>query len=610
METKMFCYQCQETAGNKGCTINGVCGKTNVTSNLQDLLVFATKALSEVLRAARKEGIKISKEINHLVSENLFITITNANFDDEAIKNSIDNTFKVKKEIISQLKDTSSLSESAKYETVRENYDEAAKTVGFLSIENEDIRSLKALITFGLKGLAAYLHHANVLLAENEDIDIFLQSALADTLSDKSVDELIALTLETGKYGVDAMALLDGANTKAYGNPEITEVNIGVRKNPAILISGHDLRDLEMLLKQTEGTGVDVYTHSEMLPAHYYPAFKKYSHFAGNYGTAWYNQKEDFENFNGPVLLTTNCLVPPKESYKARVYTTGAVGFAGCTHIPGKIGEEKDFSIIIEHAKKCESPKEIETGKIIGGFAHNQVLALADKVVEAVKSGAVKKFVVMAGCDGRQKSRSYYTEFAEKLPKDTIILTAGCAKYRYNKLNLGNIGGIPRVLDAGQCNDSYSLALIALKLKEVFNLDDINKLPIIYNIAWYEQKAAIVLLALLHLGVKNIHLGPTLPAFLSPNVTKVLVENFGIGGISSVDEDMKMFFGDSAESNGKITKDMIISEILKASPAAEAVFKEMGMMCLGCPASQAESLQDACDVHNVSVDEVLNKLNK
>ena len=610
METKMFCYQCQETAGNKGCTINGVCGKTNVTSNLQDLLVFATKALSEVLRAARKEGIKISKEINHLVSENLFITITNANFDDEAIKNSIDNTFKVKKEIISQLKDTSSLSESAKYETVRENYDEAAKTVGFLSIENEDIRSLKALITFGLKGLAAYLHHANVLLAENEDIDIFLQSALADTLSDKSVDELIALTLETGKYGVDAMALLDGANTKAYGNPEITEVNIGVRKNPAILISGHDLRDLEMLLKQTEGTGVDVYTHSEMLPAHYYPAFKKYSHFAGNYGTAWYNQKEDFENFNGPVLLTTNCLVPPKESYKARVYTTGAVGFAGCTHIPGKIGEEKDFSIIIEHAKKCESPKEIETGKIVGGFAHNQVLALADKVVEAVKSGAVKKFVVMAGCDGRQKSRSYYTEFAEKLPKDTIILTAGCAKYRYNKLNLGNIGGIPRVLDAGQCNDSYSLALIALKLKEVFNLDDINKLPIIYNIAWYEQKAAIVLLALLHLGVKNIHLGPTLPAFLSPNVTKVLVENFGIGGISSVDEDMKMFFGDDAESNGKITKDMIISDILKASPAAEAVFKEMGMMCLGCPASQAESLQDACDVHNVSVDEVLSKLNK
>lgn len=551
METKMFCYQCQETAGNKGCTINGVCGKTNVTSNLQDLLVFSTKALAEVLRAARKEGIKISKEINHLVSENLFITITNANFDDEAIKNSIDNTFKVKKAIISQLKDTSLLSESAKYEIIRENYDEASKTAGFLAIENEDIRSLKALITFGLKGLAAYLHHANVLLAENEDIDVFLQSALADTLNDKTVDELIALTLETGKYGVAVMALLDEANTKAYGNPEITEVNIGVRKNPAILISGHDLRDLEMLLKQTEGTGVDVYTHSEMLPAHYYPAFKKYSHFAGNYGSAWHNQKEDFENFNGCVLLTTNCLVPPKESYKERVYTTGAVGFAGCKHIAGKIGEEKDFSIIIEHAKKCDSPKEIETGKIIGGFAHNQVLALADKVVEAINCGAVKKFVVMAGCDGRQKSRSYYTEFAEQLPQDTIILTAGCAKYRYNKLNLGSIGGIPRVLDAGQCNDSYSLAVIALKLKEVFNLDDINKLPIIYNIAWYEQKAAIVLLALLHLGVKNIHLGPTLPAFLSPNVTKVLVENFGIGGISSVDEDIKMFFGEDIKKKVK-----------------------------------------------------------
>lgn len=610
METKMFCYQCQETAGNKGCTINGVCGKTNVTSNLQDLLVFVTKALAEVLRTARKEGIKVSKEINHLISENLFITITNANFDDEAIKDSIEETFKIKKEMIAKLKDSSSLSEAAKYDVPRKDYEEAAKTVGFLAIENEDIRSLKALITFGLKGLAAYLHHANMLLVENEDIDIFLQSALADTLCDKTVDELIALTLETGKYGVDTMALLDGANTKAYGNPEITEVDLGVRGNPAILISGHDLKDLEMLLEQTEGTGVDVYTHSEMLPAHYYPAFKKYSHFAGNYGTAWWNQKEDFENFNGPVLLTTNCLVPPKESYKDRVYTTGAVGFTGCKHIPGKIGEKKDFSPIIEHAKKCASPKEIETGKIVGGFAHHQVLALADKVVDAVKSGAVKKFVVMAGCDGRQKSRSYYTEFAEQLPDDTIILTAGCAKYRYNKLNLGNIGGIPRVLDAGQCNDSYSLAVIALKLKEVFNLDDINKLPIIYNIAWYEQKAAIVLLALLYLGVKNIHLGPTLPAFLSPNVAKVLIENFGIGGISSVDEDMKMFFGDDVKKKLKITKDMIISDILKQNKQAENVFKEMGMMCLGCPASQAESLKDACVVHNISVDEVLDKLNK
>lgn len=610
MATKMFCYQCQETAASKACTMNGVCGKNNLTANLQDLLVFATKSLSEVLRRARQEGIKISKEINHLISQNLFITITNANFDDEAIKNNIEETFKIKKKIFSQLKDISNLSESASYEVDRANYEEASKKVGFLSIENENIRSLKALITFGLKGLAAYLKHANTLLEENEDIDIFLQSALADTLNaNKSVDELLALTLETGKYGVDVMALLDSANTKHYGNPEITQVNIGVRKNPAILISGHDLKDLEMLLEQTEGTGIDVYTHSEMLPAHYYPAFKKYSHFIGNYGTAWWNQKEDFENFNGPILLTTNCLVPPKESYKDRVYTTGAVGFAGCTHIAGKIGEKKDFSNIIEHAKKCDSPKEIETGAIIGGFAHNQVLLLADKVVDAVKNGAVKKFVVMAGCDGRQKSRSYYTEFAKQLPEDTIILTAGCAKYRYNKLNLGNIGGIPRVLDAGQCNDSYSLVVIALKLKEVFGLDDVNELPIIYNIAWYEQKAAIVLLALLYLGVKNIHLGPTLPAFLSPDITKVLIDNFGIGGISSVEEDIKMFFGEDIKTTELITKNMIISDILKKQPNAEKIFQEMGMMCLGCPASQSESLQDACDVHNIPVDKVLEELN-
>ncbi len=610
MENKMFCYQCQETAGNTGCAISGVCGKKDVTSNLQDLLVFVTKALSEVLRAARKEDIQISKEINHLVTKNLFITITNANFDDDAIKDSIEKTLNVKAEIISKLQNPSILSESAKYNVAKDDYEEASTSVGFLSIENEDIRSLKALITFGLKGLAAYLHHANVLLAENEAVDIFLQSALADTLMDKSVDELIALTLETGKYGVDAMALLDGANTSAYGNPEISEVNLGVRNNPGILVSGHDLKDLEMLLKQTEGTGVDVYTHSEMLPAHYYPAFKKYSHFAGNYGSAWWNQKEDFENFNGPVLLTTNCLVPPKASYKDRVYTTGAVGFSGCKHIPGEIGEEKDFSPLIEHAKKCESPKEIETGTIVGGFAHNQVLALADKVVDAVKSGAVKKFVVMAGCDGRQKSRSYYTDFAKELPNDTIILTAGCAKYRYNKLPLGDIGGIPRVLDAGQCNDSYSLAVIALKLKEVFGLEDVNDLPIIYNIAWYEQKAAIVLLALLHLGVKNIHLGPTLPAFLSPNVAKVLVDTFGISGISTVEEDMKLFFGDNVKKSALLTKDMIVSDIIKNNPHAESVFKDLGMMCLGCPASLSESLENACEVHNLPVDEVLEKLNQ
>ncbi len=610
METQMFCYQCQETAGNKGCTINGVCGKNNITSNLQDLLVFVTKSLSAVLRQARKEGIAISKEINHMVSENLFITITNANFDDEAIKNAIEDTLKVKADMLSKLKDTSSLDDVIKTNYERADYDEVAIHTSFLTIENEDIRSLNALITFGLKGLAAYLKHANTLLAENESIDIFLQSALADTLDkSKTVDELIALTLETGKFGVDTMALLDGANTSNYGNPEITQVNLGVRNNPAILVSGHDLKDLEMLLEQTEGTGVDIYTHSEMLPAHYYPAFKKYSHFVGNYGSAWWNQKEDFETFNGPILLTTNCLVPPKASYKDRIYTTGAVGFEGCAYIEGKIGEKKDFSKIIEHAKKCPSPKEIETGTIVGGFAHNQVISLADKVVDALKQGAVKKFVVMAGCDGRHKSRSYYTEFAENLPEDTIILTAGCAKYRYNKLQLGDIGGIPRVLDAGQCNDSYSLAVIALKLKEVFGLDDINDLPIIYNIAWYEQKAAIVLLALLHLGVKNIHLGPTLPAFLSPNVVKVLVDNFGIAGITTVDDDIQLFFGENVKKKS-INKNMIISDILKNNPQAENVFKEMGMMCLGCPASQAESLKDACEVHNLSVDDVLNKLNQ
>ena len=422
--------------------------------------------------------------------------------------------------------------------------DEKSTKVGVLATKNEDIRSLRELIIYGLKGMSAYMKHANALGYDNEDINAFMQSTLAKTLNDNlTVQELVELTLETGKVGVDAMALLDSANTGTYGHPEITKVNIGVRNNPGILISGHDLKDLELLLKQTEGTGVDVYTHSEMLPAHYYPAFKKYSHFAGNYGNAWWKQKEEFESFNGPILMTTNCIVPPKDSYKDRIYTTGAAGFEGCTHITGNSEDDKDFSVIIEHAKKCAAPKEIETGEIIGGFAHNQVFALADKVVDAVKSGAIKKFFVMAGCDGRAKSREYYTEFAKALPKDTVILTAGCAKYKYNKLPLGDINGIPRVLDAGQCNDSYSLALIALKLKEVFELEDINELPIAFNIAWYEQKAVIVLLSLLYLGVKNIHLGPTLPAFLSPNVAKVLVDNFGIGGITNVEDDLKMFLG-------------------------------------------------------------------
>ena len=542
MEQKMFCFQCQETAGCKGCTMSGVCGKKPDVAAMQDLLVYVTKGISAVTTALRQEGKQVSAEINHLITLNLFTTITNANFDKESIEARIRATLTEKDVLLAQIADPFGLPEAAKWNGSG-NWEEKAATVGVLSTENEDIRSLRELITYGLKGLSAYSKHANVLLKDDEEVDAFLQRALAATLDDNlSVEELIALTMETGKHGVSGMALLDKANTEAYGNPEITKVNIGVGTNPGILVSGHDLRDLEMLLEQTQGTGVDVYTHSEMLPAHYYPAFKKYPNFIGNYGNAWWKQKEEFESFNGPILMTTNCIVPPKDSYKDRLYTTGAAGYPGCTHIPGEIGEQKDFSVIIEHAKRCAAPTEIETGELIGGFAHAQVLALADQVVDAVKSGAIKKFVVMAGCDGRAKSREYYTEFAKALPKDAVILTAGCAKYKYNKLPLGDINGIPRVLDAGQCNDSYSLAVIALKLKAVFGLDDINDLPIAYNIAWYEQKAVIVLLALLYLGVKNIHLGPTLPAFLSPNVAKVLVENFGIAGISTVEEDLKFFF--------------------------------------------------------------------
>ena len=543
MEQKMFCYQCQETAGCEGCTMSGVCGKKPDVAAMQDLLVYVTKGISAVTTALRQEGKQVSAEINHLITLNLFTTITNANFDKESIEARIRATLTEKDVLLAQIADPSGLPEAAKWNGSG-NWEEKAGTVGVLSTENEDIRSLRELITYGLKGLSAYSKHANVLLKDDEEVDAFLQRALAATLDDNlSVEELIALTMETGKHGVSGMALLDKANTEAYGNPEITKVNIGVGTNPGILVSGHDLRDLEMLLEQTQGTGVDVYTHSEMLPAHYYPAFKKYPNFIGNYGNAWWKQKEEFESFNGPILMTTNCIVPPKDSYKDRLYTTGAAGYPGCTHIPGEIGAQKEFSVIIEHAKRCAAPTEIETGELIGGFAHAQVLALADQVVDAVKSGAIKKFVVMAGCDGRAKSREYYTEFAKALPKDAVILTAGCAKYKYNKLPLGDINGIPRVLDAGQCNDSYSLAVIALKLKEVFDLDDINDLPIAYNIAWYEQKAVIVLLALLSLGVKNIHLGPTLPAFLSPNIAKILVDNFGISGIGTVEEDLKNLIG-------------------------------------------------------------------
>ena len=544
MENKMFCFQCQETAGCKGCTICGVCGKKPEVAAMQDLLVFATKGLSAVTTRLRAEGKAVSAEVNHLVTVNLFITITNANFDREAIVRAIVHTLEVKRGLLAQLTNASALPEAATWDAPQAEFDAKASTVGVLSTANEDIRSLRELIVYGLKGLAAYSKHANALLQDDAEIDAFIQSALAKTLDD-SLDAaaLTALALETGKFGVQGMALLDKANTTAYGNPEITEVELGVRNRPGILISGHDLRDLEMLLEQSAGQGIDIYTHSEMLPAHYYPAFKKYPHFAGNYGNAWWKQKEEFEKFHGPILMTTNCVVPPAESYKGRLWTTGAVGVSGCSHIDGEYGAVKDFSGIIAQAKGCQPPEQLETGKLVGGFAHEQVFALADKVVAAVKSGAIRKFVVMAGCDGRMKSREYYTEFAAKLPKDVVILTAGCAKYKYNKLPLGDIGGIPRVLDAGQCNDSYSLALIALKLKEVFGLDDINKLPIAFNIAWYEQKAVIVLLALLHLGVKNIHLGPTLPAFLSPNVAKVLVENFGIAGIGTVDDDIRLLIG-------------------------------------------------------------------
>ena len=543
-ENKMFCFQCQETAGCSGCTVSGVCGKKPDVAAMQDLLVYVTKGFSAVTTKLRSERKEIEDYVNEMIIVNLFTTITNANFDKDSIIERIKNTLEKKEELLQKVTDTENLPEAALWNGTEAEYEEKASKVGILSTENEDIRSLRELITYGLKGLAAYAKHAAALAHTDVEIDAFLQRALAATLDDSlSADELTALTLETGDYGVKVMELLDKANTETYGNPEITKVNIGVGKNPGILVSGHDLRDLEMLLEQTQGTGVDVYTHSEMLPAHYYPAFKKYPNFIGNYGNAWWKQKEEFESFRGPILMTTNCIVPPKDSYKKRMYTTGAASYPGCIHIPGGVGEEKDFSAIIEQAKKCPAPEEIEHGEIVGGFAHAQVLALADKIVEAVKSGAIRKFVVMAGCDGRAKSRNYYTDFAKGLPKDTVILTAGCAKYKYNKLDLGDIGGIPRVLDAGQCNDSYSLAVIALKLKEVFELNDINELPIVYNIAWYEQKAVIVLLALLSLGVKNIHLGPTLPAFLSPNVAKILVDNFGISGIGTVEEDLKNLIG-------------------------------------------------------------------
>lgn len=539
----MYCYQCQETAKNEGCTKLGVCGKTPEVANMQDLLIYVTKGLSAITTQLRKEGKNVPKDVNHLITLNLFTTITNANFDFEKIVDRIVITLECRRKLIDEIRDKSGLPEAAFWDEGASSYIEKSLEVGVLDTEDEDIRSLRELITYGLKGLSAYSKHANVLIKDDEEIDEFLQEALAKILDDSlTLDDYVQLTLKTGEYGVKGMALLDNANTSAYGNPEITKVNIGVGKRPGILVSGHDLRDFEMLLQQTKDSGIDIYTHSEMLPANYYPEFKKYSHFVGNYGNAWWKQREEFESFNGPILMTTNCIVPPKESYKERLFTTGAAGYPGCKHINGEIGQEKDFTEIIELAKKSAPPTEIETGTIVGGFAHEQVFKLADKIVEAVKNKDITKFVVMAGCDGRQNARGYYTEFAKALPKSAVILTAGCAKYRYNKLNLGDINSIPRVLDAGQCNDSYSLALIALKLAEVFKVNSINDLPIIYNIAWYEQKAVIVLLSLLYLGVKNIHLGPSLPAFLSKNVVKVLVDEFQIAPNSTVEEDINTFF--------------------------------------------------------------------
>ena len=539
----MFCYQCQETAKGTGCILSGVCGKTPEVANMQDLLLFVVRGIAVYNQALRKDG-RSSARTDKFIFDALFTTITNANFDKHAIIEKIKKGLELKKDLSNQVTIEHAPDECTWYGDETE-FEEKAQTVGVLRTSDEDIRSLKELVHYGIKGMAAYVEHAYNLGYENPEIFAFMQYALAElTREDITVDELITLTLATGNHGVQAMAQLDTANTSHYGNPEISEVNIGVRNNPGILVSGHDLKDIEELLQQTEGTGIDIYTHSEMLPAHYYPQLKKYKHLAGNYGNAWWKQKEEFESFNGPILFTTNCIVPPhpNATYKDRIYTTGATGLEGATYIPErKDGKQKDFSVIIEHARRCQPPVAIESGKIVGGFAHAQVIALADKVVEAVKSGAIRKFFVMAGCDGRMKSRSYYTEFAEKLPADTVILTAGCAKYRYNKLPLGDINGIPRVLDAGQCNDSYSLAIIAMKLQEVFGLKDINDLPIVYNIAWYEQKAVIVLLALLALGVKKIHLGPTLPAFLSPNVKQVLIDNFGIGGISTADEDIAKF---------------------------------------------------------------------
>lgn len=606
---KMFCNQCEETVKARGCTQTGVCGKTSDTSNIQDLLIYSTKSLAYVLNALKAKGEKLDLSNYRIITNNLFLSITNANFDSKFILEEVKKTINLKDKLLKKLENKDFLPPYVLYsEESEEKLIEKSNNL-HSSNEDKDIKSLKDLI-FGLKGMAAYLHHAEVLKFEDREIYEFLAIALCEIMkTDLSKEYLTNLVLKTGTFGVRTMALLDEANISNYGDPEITRVNVGTRNNPAILISGHDLKDMELLLEQTENTGVDVYTHSEMLPANYYPKLKKYEHFVGNYGGSWHNQKDEFELFNGPILMTSNCIVPPKESYKDRIFTTGPAGFPGCKHIEAKDGKVKDFSEIIEMAKNTKPPTEIERGYITGGFAHTSVVALSDKIAEAVKNGDIKKFVVMAGCDGRKNSRNYYTEFAEKLPQDTIILTAGCAKYRYNKINLGSVAGIPRVLDAGQCNDSYSLAVIALKLQEVMGLDDINDLPIIYNIAWYEQKAVIVLLALLSIGIKNIHLGPSLPEFLSDGVLNVLVDNFGIKGIATVEEDLDYFFPDRDKTKFVFTGDTIIKEVLEKRPQKTNVLMEIGMHCLGCPSSQNETIEEAAAVHGVNTEELLQKLN-
>ncbi|MDO4622774.1 MAG: hydroxylamine reductase [Eubacteriales bacterium] len=607
MNEQMFCYQCQETMAGTGCIRSGMCGKKPELAAMQDLLIWVTRGISAVTTQLRREKKDVSREINHLVTANLFATVTNVNFDTESIADKVEATLAAAQPLIAQVDKKDTLPEASLWNGTREEYAEKASQVGVLATKDEDIRSFRELITYGVKGIAAYLSHANVLGKEDTDIDMFMQRALSQTLDDMlSGGNLLALVMETGRYGVRVMDLLDRANREEYGDPVMTKVQTGVRSNPAILISGHDLKDLEMLLKQTEGTGVDVYTHGEMLPAHAYPSFAGYAHFAGNYGNAWWKQKEEFESFHGPILMTTNCIVPPKESYKGRLFTTGAVSYPGCTYISADENGNKDFSALIELAKTCETPKELESGEVLTGFAHNQVFALSDKILDAVRTGAVQKFVVMAGCDGRAKTRSYYTDFARSLPDDTIILTAGCAKYRFNKLDLGEINGIPRVVDAGQCNDSYSLVQIAMNLKDALGYDNLNQLPIVYNLSWYEQKAVIVLLALLYLDVKHIKLGPTLPAFLSPNVANVLVKYFGIGGITKVQEDMETMLGGS---DNLIRGDMIVADIVREYPDLVPVMMSCGLHCISCGVSEMETLEEACMTHGLDVIDMLDILN-